>query len=352
MIRITKERQEDFFFYLSHMQQLICVEPGRFEYRKVREPELVKGNSLVRIRKIGVCGTDIHAFGGTQPYFSYPRVLGHELAVEFVEGSADFAPGEKLTVMPYISCGHCIACRKGHTNCCVNIKVLGVHTDGGMTEYLSLPDYTLLRADGLEDDALGLVEPLAIGAHGVARAAIQPGEHVLIIGAGPIGLGTMAFAKIAGGHVIAADVNEQRLAFCRDELHIPYTINAKDANFLEHLKDITRGDMPEVVIDATGNLGAINNAFQYLAHTGRYVLIGLQRGEILVNHPEFHKREATLMSSRNATVKDFEYVISCIKAGKIHPSSFITSRLKFDEVGEKFSAVVSAPANIKTLIEF
>jgi threonine dehydrogenase-like Zn-dependent dehydrogenase len=128
-----------------------------------------------------------------------------------------------------------------------------------MTEYLSVPSNTLLRADGLEDDELGLVEPLAIGAHGVFRASIQPGEHVLIIGAGPIGLGTMAFAKIAGGHIIATDVNEQRLAFCRDELHIPYTLNAKDANFLEQLKDITGGDMPTVVIDATGNLPAINN---------------------------------------------------------------------------------------------
>jgi 2-desacetyl-2-hydroxyethyl bacteriochlorophyllide A dehydrogenase len=334
------------------MQQLVCAEPRRFEYRTVPEPTLKAGESIVRIRKIGVCGTDIHAFDGTQPYFSYPRVLGHELAVEFVEGDAGFKAGELLTVMPYISCGKCIACRKGKTNCCVNIKVLGVHTDGGMTEYLSLPSYTLLRADGLKDDELGLVEPLAIGAHGVSRASIQPGEHVLIIGAGPIGLGTMAFAKIAGGHVIAADVNEQRLAFCRDELHIPYTLNVKDGDFLGHLQDITRGDMPTVVIDATGNLSAINNAFQYLAHTGRYVLIGLQRGDIIVNHPEFHKREATLMSSRNATVKDFEYVISCIREEKLFPSSFITSRLNFSEVAELFSNKVSDPNNIKTMIQF
>ncbi|HLO80753.1 MAG TPA: zinc-binding alcohol dehydrogenase family protein [Chitinophagaceae bacterium] len=334
------------------MQQLVCTEPGRFEYRTVPEPTLNTGESIVRIRKIGVCGTDIHAFDGTQPYFSYPRVLGHELAVEFVEGDAGFKAGELLTVMPYISCGKCVACRKGKTNCCVNIKVLGVHTDGGMTEYLSLPSYTLLRAEGLKDDELGLVEPLAIGAHGVSRASIQPGEHVLIIGAGPIGLGTMAFARIAGGHVIAADVNEQRLAFCRDELHVPYTLNAKDAGFLDHLQDITRGDMPTVVIDATGNLSAINNAFQYLAHTGRYVLIGLQRGDIIVNHPEFHKREATLMSSRNATVKDFEYVISCIREEKLFPSSFITSRLNFSQVADLFSNTVSDPNNIKTMIQF
>lgn len=334
------------------MQQLVCAEPGKFEYREVPEPARSPGHSIVRIRKIGVCGTDIHAFDGTQPFFSYPRVLGHELAVEFVEGADVFKAGDKLTVMPYISCGNCIACRKGNTNCCVSIKVLGVHTDGGMTEYLSVPSNTLLKAEGLEDDELGMVEPLAIGAHGVSRASIQPGEHVLILGAGPIGLGTMAFAKIAGGHVIATDVNEQRLAFCRDELHIPYTLNAKDVGFPEHLKDITRGDMPTVVIDATGNLSAINNAFQFLAHTGRFVLIGLQRGNIQVNHPEFHKREATLMSSRNATVKDFEFVIDCIREGKLHPSSFITSRLKFPQVASQFRNTISDPANIKTMIEF
>jgi threonine dehydrogenase-like Zn-dependent dehydrogenase len=196
------------------------------------------------------------------------------------------------------------------------------------------------------------VEPLAIGAHGVARAAIQPGEFVLVIGAGPIGLGTMAFARIAGGHVIAADVNEERLAFCRDSLHIPYTLNARDSSFYDNLKEITGGDLATVVIDATGNLHAINNAFQYLAHTGRYVLIGLQKGEILVSHPEFHKREATLMSSRNATKADFMYVLSCIQNGSIHPTQFITHHINFADVKDQFKNVTTDGSLIKALIEF
>jgi 2-desacetyl-2-hydroxyethyl bacteriochlorophyllide A dehydrogenase len=334
------------------MQQLICTEPGLFEYRLAPDPVLQSGHSIVKVRKIGVCGTDIHAFDGTQPYFSYPRILGHELAVEFQEGAAGFTYGEKLTIIPYISCGQCVACRKGKTNCCTNIKVLGVHTDGGMSEYISLPSDILIKADGLKDEELALVEPLAIGAHGVARAAIQPGEFVLVIGAGPIGLGTMAFARIAGGHVIAADVNEERLAFCRDSLHIPYTLNARDSSFYDNLKEITGGDMPTVVIDATGNLNAINNAFQYLAHTGRYVLIGLQKGEILVNHPDFHKREATLMSSRNATKADFAYVLSCIQNGSIHPAQFITHHMAFADVKDHFKSVTTDGSLIKALIEF
>jgi 2-desacetyl-2-hydroxyethyl bacteriochlorophyllide A dehydrogenase len=334
------------------MQQLICTEPGSFEYRTAPDPTPIPGHSIVKVKKIGVCGTDIHAFDGTQPYFSYPRILGHELGVEFQEGSAGFSHGEKLTIIPYISCGQCVACRKGKTNCCTNIKVLGVHTDGGMSEYISVPSDILIKADGLKDEELALVEPLAIGAHGVARAAIQPGEFVLVIGAGPIGLGTMALARIAGGHVIAADVNEERLAFCRDSLHIPYTLNARDSSFHEQLKEITGGDMPTVVIDATGNLNAINNAFQYLAHTGRYVLIGLQKGEILVSHPEFHKREATLMSSRNATKADFTYVLSCIQNGTIHPSQFITHHIAFADVKDQFKTVTADGRLIKALIEF
>lgn len=335
------------------MQQLVCREPGNFIYQDVQKPTLTPGNSIIRIKKIGICGTDIHAFDGTQPYFNYPRVLGHELAGEFVAGDAEgINPGDDVTLIPYISCKKCIACRKGKTNCCTNIKVLGVHTDGGMAEYISVPSDIVIKGNGLDADALALVEPLAIGAHGVRRAAVEPGEYVLVIGAGPIGLGTMAFAKIAGGHVIALDINEDRLRFCREELHIPYTINGKKEDVFEKLKVLTNGDMPTVVIDCTGNLNAINTGFHYLAHTGRYVLIGLQKGEIGVQHPEFHKREATLMSSRNATKDDFSFVMKCIQDGRINPNTFITSRLAFAQAAARFSQTVSEPSNIKTIIEF
>lgn len=335
------------------MQQLICQQPGTFVYQEIAKPILTPGHSIIRIKKIGICGTDIHAFDGTQPYFTYPRVLGHELAGEFIEGDAEgFTPGDAVTLIPYISCGTCIACRKGKTNCCTNINVLGVHTDGGMAEYIAVPSSLLIKGNELNEDALALVEPLAIGAHGVRRAAVEPGEYVLVIGAGPIGLGTMAFAKIAGGHVIALDVNEERLRFCREELHIPYTINGKQENVIEALQTLTHGDMPTVVVDCTGNLNAIQSGFTYLAHGGRYVLIGLQKGEIAVSHPEFHKREATLMSSRNATKEDFQLVMNCINEGRIAPDTFITSRLSFDQVADMFTKTVSEPTNIKTIITF
>jgi 2-desacetyl-2-hydroxyethyl bacteriochlorophyllide A dehydrogenase len=336
------------------MKTLVCTKPGRFEYATGRKPELKKGQAIIKIKRIGICGTDLHAFEGTQPYFNYPRILGHELAGELLEfdDAAGFNVGESVTFIPYFNCGRCIACRKGKPNCCVSMQVCGVHVDGGMVEYLSVPSSSLLHGEGLSFDELALVEPLAIGAHGVRRAAVETGEFVLVIGAGPIGLGTMEFARIAGGHVIALDINEQRLQFCKNKLNVAHTVNALSPDVAEQLKEITNGDMPTVVIDATGSLKAINNAFQYMAHGASYILIGLQKRDISFNHPEFHKREATLMSSRNATRQDFEHVIAGMKKGEVKPATYITHRVLFNDVKEEFEGFLN-PANgvIKAMVE-
>jgi threonine dehydrogenase-like Zn-dependent dehydrogenase len=224
-----------------------------------------------------------------------------------------------------------------------------VHVDGGMVDYLSVPSSSLLHSEGLSYDELALIEPLAIGAHAIRRANVKEGEFVLVVGAGPIGLGVMESARIAGAQVIAMDVNKSRLNFCRRELQLLHTVDAsgvgagdafgaagsgKDA--MEQIKEITRGEMPTVVVDATGSRKAINDGFQYMAHGGRYVLVGLQKGEIAFSHPEFHKREATLMSSRNATREDFVRVMDSMKKKLIDPSRYITHRVNFAQVKEEF----------------
>lgn len=320
------------------MKTLTCITPGQFEYSETEKPILQKERSIIKIKRIGICGTDLHAYEGTQPFFSYPRVLGHELSGELVavDGTDDFKVGEAVTFIPYFNCGECIACRSNKPNCCVKIQVCGVHTDGGMREYLSVPTRTLLHGEGLSFDELALVEPLAIGAHGVRRAGVQKNEFVLVIGAGPIGLGTMEFARIAGAKVIALDINGSRLAFCKEVLKVDHVVNALSNDVLAQLSAITGGDMPNVVIDATGSQKAINNAFQYMAHGARFVLIGLQKGELSFSHPEFHKREATLMSSRNATIEDFEHVIRSMKQGLVKPTTYITHQVAFGEVQDKF----------------
>ncbi len=320
------------------MKTLTCTTPGQFEYSETEKPISQKDQAIIKIKRIGICGTDLHAYEGTQPFFSYPRVLGHELSGELVavDGSDEFKIGEAVTFIPYFNCGDCIACRSNKPNCCVKMQVCGVHVDGGMREYLSVPTRTLLHGEGLSFDELALVEPLAIGAHGVRRAGVEKGEFVLVIGAGPIGLGTMEFARIAGAKVIALDINDSRLAFCKDMLKVDHVINALSSNVSAQLSAITGGDMPTVVIDATGSQKAINNAFQYMAHGARFVLIGLQKNELSFSHPEFHKREATLMSSRNATIEDFEHVIRSMKQGLVKPTTYITHQVAFNEVMDKF----------------
>lgn len=333
------------------MKILVCSTPGELSYQEIEKPVATEGQAILKVKRIGICGTDLHAYEGTQPFFNYPRVLGHELALE-VADAAGFEKGEAVTIIPYFNCGKCIACRTGKPNCCAQINVFGVHIDGGMKEYISVPVSSILHGEGLSNDELALVEPLAIGAHGVRRAAVQQGEFVLVVGAGPIGLGIMEFARIEGAQVIALDINEQRLTFCKDKLKVSHTINGATENVLERLQQITNGDMPTVVIDATGSLKAINNAFQYMAHGARYVLVGLQKENLSFSHPEFHKREATLMSSRNATKQDFEKVIKSMKEGKVNPATYITHRVTFDEVINNFKSWLN-PANgvIKAMIE-
>ncbi|MCX6200850.1 MAG: zinc-binding alcohol dehydrogenase family protein [Bacteroidetes bacterium] len=336
------------------MKALVCTTPRQFDYINTEMPVTAEGETLLKIERIGICGTDLHAFEGTQPYFNYPRILGHELAATIVETKAvGFTVGDKVTIIPYMHCGNCIACNSGKNNCCVNMRVFGVHIDGGMREFVTVPNHALLKSEGLSLDELALVEPLAIGAHAVKRAAVANGEFVLVIGAGPIGLGIAQFARITGAHVIVVDVNDDRLQFCTTHVGVEHTINPLKQDVMESLKQITSNNMPTVVIDATGNLKAINNAFAYLAHGGRYVLVGLQKEHISFSHPEFHKREATLMSSRNANVSDFEHVMESIKNGLVQPANYITHKVAFDDVATQFESLLDPNCKVvKAVVVF
>ncbi len=330
------------------MKQLVCITPKHFKYQTVENPFLTKGNAIIKVRNIGICGTDLHAFEGTQPFFNYPRVLGHELAGEIVdiETDAGFKIGEKVTIIPYFNCGNCVACLNYKPNCCTKLNVLGVHSDGGMAEYISVPIYALVHGGGLSFEELAMIEPLAIGRHAVSRAKVQASDIVLVVGAGPIGLGIIAFTKIMGAKVIVMDINTNRLAFAKENLAVSYTINPRTDNIIEKILEMTDGNMPSIIFEATGNQNAINNSFQYIAHGGQFILVGLQKGDIIFSHPEFHKREATLMSSRNATRADFEYVIDCIKKGLVNPTKFITHQVDFEDAKNNFESWINPENNV------
>lgn len=336
------------------MKTLVCINPKQLQYREDKMPVAGEGYSIIKIKKIGICGTDLHAYDGTQPYFSYPRVLGHETAAEYVSGDAeDFNAGDICTIIPYLPCNNCIACRNGKPNCCVNLKVCGVHIDGAMSEYYLVPSGALLKSEGLKLEEMALIEPLAIAAHGIRRAGVMKNEFVLIMGAGPIGLGLAAFAKLAGASVIMVDMRQDRLLFSKEKLNADHIIEASKTLTKEEVMKITHNEMAPVVIDATGNLKAIESGLNFLAHGGRYVLVGLQKEDFKFNHPEFHKRETTLMSSRNALRSDFEFVIESVKSKSIDPSVLITHTVSFDKVKDEFEKLADPFSGvIKAVIEF
>ncbi|MFZ9661801.1 MAG: alcohol dehydrogenase catalytic domain-containing protein, partial [Chitinophagaceae bacterium] len=255
------------------MKVIQCIEPGSLILGEANHPICISGNAIIKIKRIGICGTDLHAFEGVQPYFSYPRILGHELAGEIVEidNQETFQVGDIVTIIPYFHCGTCIACRNGKPNCCLNLRVCGVHQDGGMTEYLSVPIYTLVKGYDMDPDVLALIEPFAIGAHGVRRSGLKKNDSTLIIGAGPIGLATAAMALAKGAKVMIMDINANRLQVAESKLGISNIILATGAQMEEKIKEYSGGDMPVVVFDCTGNLGAINQGFQFMAHGGTYV---------------------------------------------------------------------------------
>ena len=337
------------------MKYIVCEQPGQFLLKEKPAPKRKKGEALLRMTRVGICGTDLHAFQGNQPFFTYPRILGHELAAEIIEIEANekgFKVGDKVIIMPYISCQKCIACRNGKTNCCTDIQVLGVHTDGGMQEIYSLPIDILIPAGNLSDEAIALVEPLAIGAHSIRRASIQKGETVLVIGCGPIGLGILKQAQLAGGKVIAMDVNAERLAFVQEKMGIEHTVNVLE-NPMEKILALNNKELPTIVIDATGNKKALETGVEYMAYGGKYVLVGLFKGDLSFYHPFIHSRETTLLCSRNATMEDMLKVKEILISGAFPIDAYITHTVPFSEMINHFENWIKPETGvIKAMVSF
>ena len=335
------------------MDVVVCDRPGHLSLHRRPRPARAPGEVLIRVRRVGICGTDMHIFDGTQPYLSYPRVMGHEIAGEVVEADADgmLGIGDHVYVMPYLYCGDCVACRKGRTNCCTQLSVLGVHRDGAMAEYIALPERYVVAIDGLDLDALAMIEFLAIGAHAVRRASIGASDRVLVVGAGPIGIAAAIFARAAGGVVTAIDGRADRLAFCRDRIGVAHTVPlGPDAD--AELARLTDGEFFDVVIDATGKPAAMAAGFLRLAHAGTYVLVSVVQGDIAFADPEFHKRETTLLASRNATHEDFRAVVAAIRAGQVPIDALATHRVTLADLPAAMPGWLNPAAGvIKALVE-
>jgi alcohol dehydrogenase len=337
------------------MRAIELEEPKKLRLIEIPEPAAPGADEvLVRTHRMGICGTDISGYLGKMPFFEYPRIPGHELGVEVLEvgpGVTDVVAGDCCSVEPYMNCGHCYACSQGAGNCCVNLKVIGVMIDGGLRPRFVLPAEKLHRSEKLSFEQLALVETLAIGCHAVQRAGLQAGENCLVIGAGPIGLASLEFVRLQGARPLVMDLSDQRLAFCRETLGIETTILPEE-NIEQQLRDLTDGNLPDVVIDATGHEGSMSASFAYVAPTGRVVFVGLTTGEVRFRHPTFHKPEGTLLCSRNALPEDFVRIIDSIEQGQIDTDRWITHRLPFDRVPAEFAEIIRPEARaIKAIIE-
>lgn len=299
------------------------------------------GEALLRVHRVGVCGTDLSGYLGKMPFFSYPRIPGHELGVEVLavgEGVTNVQPGDRCSVEPYLNCQQCYACRRGHTNCCESLKVIGVMCDGGLAERIVLPARKLHVANKLSTEQCALVETLAIGCHAVDRGAPKAGEHILVIGAGPIGLSVLEFAKLSGARPIVADISEPRLQFVREKMGVPDTILVRgDASDFEALAGLTDGQRADVVVDATGNHQSMVRALEFASFAGRVVYVGITQKSMEMPHaPMLHRRELTLMASRNALSRDFPRIIQLIEEGKIDTRPWITHHAPMLEVPSVF----------------
>jgi 2-desacetyl-2-hydroxyethyl bacteriochlorophyllide A dehydrogenase len=312
------------------------------------------GESLVRVHRVGICGTDISGYLGKMPLFSYPRIPGHELGIEVLAVGDDVVnvqPSDRCAVEPYINDPMSYASRRGRPNCCERLEVLGVHRDGGLRREFVVAARKLHISRKLSFEQLALVETLAIGCHAVWRADLKPDETVLIVGAGPIGLATLEFVKLTGAKIIVMDVNDSRLDFCRTKMGIRHTLKATE-NSVANLRELTDGHLPDVVFDATGSVASMSAAFNYVAQGGRLIFVGITADEVKFRHAVFHKCEGTLLCSRNALPQDFTRIIQLIEDGRIDTRPWITHRTPFNNLIDVFPSFTKPETGvIKAMVE-
>jgi Threonine dehydrogenase and related Zn-dependent dehydrogenases len=339
------------------MKAILLQQPGRFEQIEIEEPRQPgPGEALVAVHRVGICGTDISGFLGKMPFYTYPRIPGHELGIEVLAvgpGVTEVRQGDRCSVEPYLNCRECFACRRGNGNCCERLEVLGVHTDGGLRPRFLVPAGKLHPSARLTLDQLALVETLAIGCHAVNRGAPTRGEHVLVVGAGPIGLSVIEFVKLTGATLIVLDLNERRLAFCKEKMGVHHVVLAQgpDAD-LKMLQDLTNGSLPSLVFDATGNTPSMCRSFHYVSHSGRLVFVGIVTDDVRFPDPLLHRRELTVFASRNALPGDFRRIIGLIEEGRIDTRPWITHRTPFSDLIGSFPAYTRpATGVIKAMVD-
>jgi len=338
------------------MKAIILQQPGKFEaITKPMPRQPLQGEVLMKVKNVSICGTDLHAYKGRQPFFSYPRILGHEIAAEVVAigaGITHVKLGDLCSIEPYRNALIDQAVKRGKTTCGSQLTVLGVHEDGALQEYFIYAGENVHQANDLTPDQVAIVEPFAIGSHAVERAEVMTDDLVLVVGAGPIGIAVIAMACLKGAKVIVLDVNAHRLAYVKTQFPRTETLLLTE-NIIDDIRNLLDDDLPTVVIDASGNKSSMEKSFEYVAAGGTIVFVGLFQGDVVFNDPNFHRKELTVRASRAATSEDFKKVIAGFKDGTINTDGYITHRIAFDDLVNDFERLYLPTENvIKAIIDF
>jgi 2-desacetyl-2-hydroxyethyl bacteriochlorophyllide A dehydrogenase len=330
------------------MMKAICLEsPGNIKVENVARAQRRDREILIKVRSLGICGSDIGAYMGTNPMVKYPRIIGHEVAGEIVETAENetaFAIGDRVVLEPYVYCGKCHPCQNNRTNCCENLTVLGVHIDGAMSEYFSHPRHLVHKVpDGIPWELLAMVEPLTISMHAVKRARVKSGEHVVITGSGPIGLLAAQYILTLQAIPIVVDPVEERLTFAK-QVGVTHVVNPVASDAVNEIKAITGGRMAQAVIEASGNGAAIRDTIDYVSYAGRISLVGWPKSEISLPTALFTKKELDIVGSRNS-FQAFPESIRLIAQNKVDVAAVITKTISFEEIPAFVKEISVHPGN-------
>lgn len=330
------------------MKAVYMEKPWNIEISDVQMPKPKEDEALLRVKTAGICGSDIGAFRGTNGLVSYPRIIGHEIAGEVISipenNKNGIKPGDRVIVDPYLYCGHCYPCSIGRTNCCVDLKVLGVHVDGGMAEYFCHPADMLLKVpDDMPWDIIPLAEPLTIALHGIHRLNLKAGEHIAINGAGPIGLLAAMVALHYGAEPIMIDLVKERLDFAKS-LGVQYTINLREEDLVEKVSEYTNGRMAECVMEASGANSAIRATLDIVSHAGRIALTGWPKQETPIPTDMITRKEVDVRGARTSA-GEFPEAIDLIYHQKVDARRILTKVISIDEAPETIRDIEKNPGD-------
>lgn len=336
------------------MKTILIDKPFEISLTDTKKPVPKEGEALLKVLYCGICGADVASFTGNQPFTTYPRIPGHEFSAEIVsipDNDRGLKPGDVVTCNPYFNCGECYSCKRGFVNCCTDNQTMGVQRDGSYREYIVMPVERIYEGKGLSAKELALVEPFTISYHALHRAAVKPGDKVLVVGAGPIGLFATIAAKAQGAEVYVADLLDGRL---KKAIHFGAdgTINSAKTDIVKEAMRITNGNGFDVCVEACGQPVTFMSCIDCAAFAANIILIGNGKKETTFLHSVLLKKELNVFGSRNSRPEDFKAVIDLIASGKVNVLDMVSAVYPADKAADAFNALVNNDGSLsKVLIE-